>query len=155
MKRILVSQNENNNGTSYLIVDGKLLTDRNSVAKYGRIISKTDHWEEVYRDKDDYMEIRKNENHLLLKSFYNDKDIVGRAIYYLYLVEDVFDNIDTILNYLEKDSQLINRTFDRVRTQEIIDKIRNDKKIKSKIKIVITILLLGGIALLLAKLLTK
>ena len=64
MKRVLVSQNEKNNGKDYLIVDGKLLTDDKNVIKYGRIISKTDEWEEIYRD--DYLEIRKNENQLLI-----------------------------------------------------------------------------------------
>lgn len=150
MKRVLVSQNEYNSGTDYLIVDGKLLTDENSILKYSNIISQTDHWEEVYRD--DYMEIRKNENQLLLKSFYKDKDIVGRAIYYLYLVEDEFDNIDNILNYLESDSQLIERILDREHTQRIVDKIKNDKKIKKKI-IKLIVIALG--VLVLIGLLTK
>ena len=131
MKRVLVSQNEKNNGKDYLIVDGKLLTDDKNVIKYGRIISKTDEWEEIYRD--DYLEIRKNENQLLLKSFYNDKDIVGRSIYYLYMVDEEFDNIDSILGYLEQDSQLINRTYDRERTQDIVAKIKNSDEIKGKL----------------------
>jgi hypothetical protein len=131
MKRVLVSQNEKNNGKDYLIVDGKLLTDDKNVIKYGRIISKTDEWEEIYRD--DYLEIRKNENQLLLKSFYNDKDIVGRSIYYLYMVDEEFDNIDSILGYLEQDSQLINRTYDRERTQDIVGKIKNSDEIKGKL----------------------
>lgn len=131
MKRVLVSQNEENKETDYLIVNGKLLTDENSVVKYGRIISKTDDWEEIYRD--DYLEIRKNKNQLLLKSFYNDKDIVGRSIYYLYMVDDKFDNIDSILGYLEQDSQLINRTYDRERTHNIVEKIKNNNEIKRKL----------------------
>src|SRR5690554_7793248 len=84
MKRLLSSQNERNIGTDYLIVDGEKLTDEDSMVKFGRLISKTDDWAEVY--KDGYLEIRKDGNQLLLKSFYNEKDIVGRSIYYLYLI---------------------------------------------------------------------
>ena len=130
MKRILVSQNERNNGTDYLIVDGEMLTDDDSMVKYGRLISKTDDWAEVY--KDDYIEIRKDENQLLLKSFYNEKDIVGRSIYYLFLIEGS-DSLQVILNYLQKDSQLINKTFDRDRTQKLINKIGNSEKVKNTI----------------------
>lgn len=150
MKRVLISQNEKNNGTDYLIVDGRKLTDEDSIVKYGRIISKTDNWIEIH--KDDYLEIRKNENQLLIKSFYNDKDIVGRAIYYLYLIEDELDNFDNILNFLEQDSLSIDRTFDKERTQDIISKIKNDEKIKKKIVKYITIAI--G-ALVLVYLLTK
>jgi len=147
MKRVLISQNEKNNGTDYLIVDGKQLTDENSVVKYGRIISKTDDWGEIH--KDDYLEIRKNENQLLIKSFYNDKDAVGRAIYYLYLIEDELDNIDNVLKYLEQDSQLIDRTFDKERTQDIVAKIKNNEELKNKIAKYV-IIAVGALALIYA-----
>lgn len=147
MKRVLISQNEKNNGTDYLIVDGKQLTDENSVVKYGRIISKTDDWVEIH--KDDYLEIRKSENQLLIKSFYNDKDAVGRAIYYLYLIEDELDNIDNVLKYLEQDSQLIDRTFDKERTQDIVAKIKNNEELKNKIAKYV-IIAVGALALIYA-----
>lgn len=130
MQRILISQSEKNNGTDYLIVNGKMLSDDDSVVKYGRIISETDNWKEIYKDY--FLEIRKNGDQLLLKSFYNDKDIVGRHIYYLYLAEES-DSLQVILDYLKKDSQLINKTFDRKRTLDIINKIENSKKIKRTI----------------------
>ena len=126
MKRVLVSQNENNNGTDYLIVDGVLANNEDKVVYYGRIFSKTDDWNELY--KDNFLEVRQQNNQLLIKSFYNDKDVVGRSIYYMYLVEDKLDNFDTILGFLEKDSQLINRNLDREHTQEIIAKIKNNKE---------------------------
>ena len=130
MKRVLVSQNENNNGTEYLIINGKIETNKDSIVEYSRIISKTDDWEELHNE--DFLEIRKNKNQILLKSFYNDKDIVGRSIYYLYLV-DKNDNYDVILDFLEQDSKLIKRTIDRERTEELIKKIKNSTKIKKKI----------------------
>lgn len=130
MKRILVSQNERNNGTDYLIVDGEMLTDDDSMVKYGRLISRTDDWSEVY--KDDYLEIRKDGIQLLLKSFYNEKDIVGRSIYYLYLIEES-DSFQVILDCLQKDSQLINKTFDLDRTQNLINSIENNESVKKTI----------------------
>lgn len=130
MKRVLISQNENNNGTEYLIVNGKIETNENSILEYSRIISKTDDWKVVHSE--DFLEIRKNENQILIKSFYNDKDIVGRSIYYLYLIDEN-DNYDVILDFLEQDSKLIKRTIDRERTENLLEKIKNDAKIKKKI----------------------
>lgn len=144
MKRVLISQNEKNNGTDYLIVNGNILTDEDSIIKYGRELSETDNWAEIF--KDDYLEIRKNKNKLLLKSFYSDKDVVGRAIYYLYLIEDEFDNFDSILEHLERDSQLIVRTVDKQRTQEIIQKIKKDRNLKKKISKFI-LMVLGTLAI--------
>jgi len=131
MKRVLVSQNEQNNGTDYLIVDGKLLNDEDKIVYYGREFSKTDDWKEIH--KEDFLEIRKNKNQLLIKSFYNEKDSIGSVIYYMYLIDETV-NIQTIIDYLEKDSQLIKRTFDKRRTQEIISEIKKNKEIKKQIE---------------------
>lgn len=130
MKRILVSQNERNNGTDYLIVNGEFLNDENEIVFYGRKFSETDNWKEIY--KDDFLEVRKKENQLLLKSFYNERDSIDSIIYYMYLIEENED-IDTVLKHLESDSQLINRTFDREHVQHIIEHIENNKSIKKKI----------------------
>lgn|SRR5690554_3364379 len=143
MKRILVSQNERNNGTDYLIENGIVINDEDKIVYYGRIFSKTDDWEEVY--KDDFLEVRQQENQLLIKSFYNDKDVAGRIIYYMYLIEEK-DSIETILDYLEKDSQLINRTFDRERVQKIIEQIKNNEDLKKNLIKYITIAV-GALAL--------
>lgn len=130
MKRILVSQNENNSGAGYLIVNGELLDNEDKIVYYGRVFSSTDEWKKLY--KDDFLEIRQQENQLLIKSFYNDKDVAGRIIYYMYLIEET-DNIETILNYLEKDSQLINRTFDKETVQKIIEQIISNKGLKKNL----------------------
>lgn len=130
MKRILVSQNENNSGAGYLIVNGELLDNEDKIVYYGRVFSSTDEWKKLY--KDDFLEIRQQENQLLIKSFYNDKDVAGRIIYYMYLIEET-DNIETILNYLEKDSQLINRTFDKETVQKIIEQIKSNKGLKKNL----------------------
>lgn len=142
MKRVLISQNEKNNGTDYLIVDGKVISDKDAIVDYGRKISKTDIWEVMYNDE--FLEVRKDKNQLLVKSHYLDKDVVGRQIYYLYLVDDS-DNLETILNYLEEDSKLINRSIDKIKTLEIIDRLKNNNKAKKKI--IIYLLLILGISL--------
>lgn len=130
MKRILVSQNENNSGAGYLIVNGELLDNEDKIVYYGRVFSSTDEWKKLY--KDDFLEIKQQENQLLIKSFYNDKDVAGRIIYYMYLIEET-DNIETILNHLEKDSQLINRTFDKEQVQNIIEQINNKEGLKKNL----------------------
>lgn len=130
MKRVLISQNENNNGTDYLIVDGVLVNNEDKVVHYGRMFSKTDDWNELYNDN--FLEVRQEDNQLLIKSFYKDKDVVGRSIYYMYLIDET-DNTETILEYLDKDSQLINRTFERKLVQNTIEQIRNNKELKKKI----------------------
>lgn len=129
MNRVLVSQSEDNKRTEYLIVNGEILNDDDSVVKYGRIISRTDDWKELYNDN--FLEIRENKNQLLIKSFYIDKDSVGRVLYYLYLIDDE-DDFDVILNYLEKDSRLIDRTFDRKKTEELLEHLKKHREIKKK-----------------------
>ena len=83
MKRILVSQNENNNGTDYIVIDGKLENSDEVMHQVSKKIFSTDNWRRIH--KDDFLEIKKNGNELLLKSYYKDKDVAGRAIYYLYM----------------------------------------------------------------------
>ena len=130
MERVLVSQNERNNGTDYLIVNGKITTDEDKVVYYGRKFSKTDDWDKVY--KDEFIEIKKQQNQLLIKSFYNERDNINSIIYYMYLIEET-DNIETILNHLEKDSQLINRTFDKEQVQNIIEQINSKEGLKKNL----------------------
>lgn len=139
MKRILLSQHERNNGTDYLIVDGELLMDDNSIVEYGRLIAQTDEWKEEYRDE--FLEIRKKENKIILKSYYTDKDIVGRVIYYLYIIEGV-DDFNIIMDYLKEDSKVIDRTFDREKILGIVEEINNNKKLKKKV-IGIVLLIIG------------
>ncbi|SDH82885.1 hypothetical protein [Myroides phaeus] len=139
MKRILLSQHKENNGTDYLIVDGELLIDGNSIVEYGRLIAQTDEWQEEYRDE--FLEIRKKENKIILKSYYTDKDIVGRVIYYLYIIEGV-DDFNIIMDYLKEDSKVIDRTFDREKILGIVEEINNNKKLKKKV-IGIVLLIIG------------
>ena len=130
MERVLVSQNERNNGTDYLIVNGEISNDRNKVVYYGRKFSKTDDWIEVY--KDDFLEIRQQQNQLIIKSFYNERDTINSIIYYMYLIEET-DDIETILSFIEKDSKLINRTFDKERIQKVIEQIKSNEGLKKNL----------------------
>ena len=47
----------------------------------------------------------------------------------MYLIDDSVD-LETILEYLERDSMALNRQFDREKTLEIIDRIRNNDTLR-------------------------
>ena len=47
----------------------------------------------------------------------------------MYLIDDSVD-LETILEYLERDSMVLNRQFDREKTIEIIDRIRNNDTLR-------------------------
>lgn len=131
MKRLLISQNENNDGTDYIVVDGELLDENADLLKYNKKIIEANNWKEIY--KDDYLEVKNDFREILLKSFCNEKDVAGRIIYYLYVIDDSIDNIDSVLNYLENDINVIERSFDKARTLKVINKIRKKKEIRRKI----------------------
>lgn len=142
MKRILISQNEKNDGTDYVIVNGQLIKDEDLCLQHYRELRKSDTWKKDY--KDDFLELKSNNNQILLKSHYSDKDNVNRNIYYTYLIENT-DDFETVIRYLEKDSQVINREIDREGTLHVINKIKTNNKIKSKINQILIILFTVGI----------
>ncbi|RKS53791.1 hypothetical protein BC962_2047 [Gillisia mitskevichiae] len=143
MKRILISQNEKNNGTDYVIVNGQLVKDEDLCLHHYRELRISDTWKQDY--KDDFLELKSNKNNLLLKSHYIDKDNVNRSIYYTYMIENE-DNFDVVLSNLEKDSQVINRKIDRERTIDVIKNIKQNNKLKSKINKILILLFAVGIA---------
>jgi hypothetical protein len=79
MKRILISQNEKNNGTDYVVVNGKLVKDEDIRLKHYREVRKSDNWKVNY--KDDFLELKSENGQILIKSNYLDKDNVNRSIY--------------------------------------------------------------------------
>ncbi|WGU67567.1 hypothetical protein QIU18_05425 [Capnocytophaga canimorsus] len=153
MKRILVSQNENNNGTDYIVIDGKLENSDEVIRQVSKKIFSTDNWRRIH--KDDFLEMKKNGNELLLKSYYKDKDIAGRSIYYLYMVENN-DDIDSVLHFLEKDSEVINRNIDKERTLQIVEHIKSDNKLRNIIiYTLLVIIALSSVVVLLTKIFTN
>jgi hypothetical protein len=127
MERILMSQHEDNNGTDYVVLNGKLLQDRDDIREYVRKIIDTEDFKVKYSDE--YITISQKDNKILFSSNYENKDNVGRKIYYMYLIDDSVD-LETILEYLERDSMVLNRQFDREKTIEIIDRIRNNDTLR-------------------------
>lgn len=127
MERILMSQNEDNNGTDYVVLNGKLLQDRDDIREYARKIIDTEDFKVRYSDE--YITISQKDNKILFSSNYENKDNVGRKIYYMYLIDDGVD-LETILEYLERDSMALNRQFDREKTLEIINRIRNNDTLR-------------------------
>jgi len=134
MERILISQNENNDGTDYVVVNGGLVRDEDLSLKYYRELRKSDNWKQVY--KDEFLEFRSNNNQILLKSHFLDKDNVNRNIYYTYYISNN-DSFETVLNQLENDSNVINRKVDRDRTLEIIKGFKSNKSLRLNITIIL------------------
>ncbi|MEW4925773.1 hypothetical protein [Algibacter sp. 2305UL17-15] len=143
MKRILISQNEENNGEDYVVVDGNLIIDKDLSLKYYRKIKETESWKENF--KDDFIELKSNKKDILIKSHYLDTDNINRYIYYMYYVKKN-DDLNIILDFLEKDSEKINRNIDKEKTLEIINRIKANKKLTSVFLKVILILAAASIA---------
>ena len=134
MKRVLKVQNENNEGKNYFIIDGKLLLDSDDNHKYIRFISETENYKIIY--KDDIVLIKQKGNLILLTSYYNNEDNIGRKMSYVYIV-DYPVTINNILDYLKKDSKLINKDFDQENIELIISKINKNKNIKKIISLIL------------------
>ena len=134
MKRVLKVQNENNEGKNYFIIDGKLLLDSDDNHKYIRFISETENYKIIY--KDDIVLIKQKGNLILLTSYYNNEDNIGRKMSYVYIV-DYPVTINNILDYLKKDSKLINKDFDQENIELIISKINKNKNLKKIISLIL------------------
>ncbi len=143
MKRILISQNETNNSEDYVVVDGEIIRDKDLALQYYRKLKETDNWKQDFQD--DFLELKSNDKDVLIKSHYLDKDNLNRNIYYMYYVEKN-DDLNEILNYLEIDSQKIDRNVDKEKTLVIINKIKGNNKIKSIFYKLILILAAASLA---------
>lgn len=141
MKRILISQNEKNDGTDYVVVDGQLINDKDLHQEYYNKVKETRNWKQSF--KNDFLELKSNNNNILINSHYLDKDNVNRNIFYIYLIENK-DNLEDILEYLDKDSKLINRNVDREKTLEIINRIKANKGIKLNLANLLLVLAAAG-----------
>ena len=142
MKKILKVQNENNEGKNYFIIDGKLLLDSDDNHKYIRFISETENYKIIY--KDDIVLIKQKGNLILLTSYYNNEDNIGRKMSYVYIV-DYPVTINNILDYLKKDSKLINKDFDQENIEFIISKINKNKNLKKIISLILIAISILGV----------
>lgn len=142
MKRVLKVQNENNEGKNYFIIDGKLLLDSDDNHKYIRFISETENYKIIY--KDDIVLIKQKGNLILLTSYYNNEDNIGRKMSYVYIV-DYPVTINNILDYLKKDSKLINKDFDQENIEFIISKINKNKNLKKIISLILIAISILGV----------
>lgn len=131
MKRILLSQSENTDGSDYIIVDGVLIKNEAESLNYFKVINNDKDFKEIY--KDDFVNIKRKDNQILIYSHYIEKDKAGRNIFYLYLINDKDDDFDKIIEDLEEDSKVINRTIDREKVLKSFEKIKNNKSTKKKI----------------------
>jgi hypothetical protein len=148
MKRVLKVQNENNEGKNYFIIDGKLLLDSDDNHKYIRFISETENYKIIY--KDDIVLIKQKGNLILLTSYYNNEDNIGRKMSYVYIV-DYPVTINNILDYLKKDSKLINKDFDQENIELIISKINKNKNLKKIISLILIAISILGVIIYIKK----
>lgn len=139
MKRILISQNESNDGSNYIVVDGELLSKNPENLKYFEMISNTKNYKEIF--KDEFITISEKNSTILFSSHYLDLDNKGRQIFYMYLL-DKTDNLEKILELLISDSKKINRNIDYKMTLQIVKKIEKSSIIKRKLKTYISIAVL-------------
>ena len=139
MKRLLLSQNENNNGDNYLVLNGEVLPKSPDNLQYIQLFSDTKKYKEIFRD--DFLTIKEKNNAILFSSHYLDKDNMGRQIFYMYHLDEK-DNLEQILQLLMLDSKKINRTIDFEKTLQIVKKIEENNILKRKLNKYISIALL-------------
>ncbi|KIA89577.1 hypothetical protein [Kaistella jeonii] len=138
MKRILLSQNEHNDGTNYIVVDGKLLSKNPENLKYVELLSDTKDYKKLY--KDGFITISEKDNIILFSSHYKDLDDKGRRIFYMYLLDKI-DNLEKIIELLIQDSKVINKSIDYQMTLEIVIKIKQNSMLQRKLRIFIGVTL--------------
>lgn len=152
MKRLLLSQNENNNGENYLVLNGEVLPKSPDNLQYIQLFSETKQYKEIFRD--DFLTIKEKKNAILFSSHYSDKDNIGRQIFYMYLLEKK-DDLEKILELLISDSKKINRTIDYEMTLKIVNKIKENNILKRNLNKYISIALLIILSTSIAYLISK
>ena len=148
MKRILISQSELNDGSDYIVVNGELIDDEINNHHYSKEFSNFLNWKKIVGD--DQIEIRKSGDKLLLKSFYNENDTVGRSIYYMYLI-DKDSNFENLVNFLEADSKVIKRTIDRMAVDKMVESLKKMENLKKVLNGLFFLVIVLGISYLIFK----
>src|SRR5690554_2435791 len=112
MRRILISQNENNNNTDYVIETGKLISDKGLISDlHFEVTNSYLKADMLYQN--DNLSIKRLNNKIIIQSHYVDKDVIGRQIFYMFYIENLrHTDIEIIINYLKEDSKVISRTID-------------------------------------------
>ena len=139
MKRLLLSQNENNNGVNYIVLNGEVLPKSPDNLQYIQLFSDTKNYYEIY--KDNFLTIKERKNSIMFSSHYTNKDNLERQIFYMYLLDEKKD-LQQILQLLISDSKMINRTIDFEKTLQIVKKIEKNNILKRKLHKYISIALI-------------
>lgn len=112
MKRILISQNETNNNTDYVLENGILIEDKAVVDDLHHEVNNSYlDAEMIYQNGD--LRVKKIDNKIIIQSYYADTDVAGRRIFYMFYIDD-FKSItpEDIVEYLKKDSEMLSRSID-------------------------------------------
>lgn len=156
MKRILITQNENNDNTDYLIENGKLIIDNNIKSDlHYEVTNSYINAEMIYENNS--LRIKRLDDKIIIQSYYLDTDVIGRNIFYIFYIENSTRiNSDDIINFLKEDSRELSRNINPDDEKQIIDdhlynfeiNIKKNKKLIDKklgtILLIITGLLLSA-----------
>lgn len=151
MRRILISQNENNDNTDYVVENGKLVYDKAMISDLHVEVTKS-YLEGDLLYKNDNLKIKRLNDKVIIQSHYVDVDVVGRRIFYMFYVEKLSQiDVQTFINLLKKDSKVISRTIDENDENQIKIKLTNTnielliaELNKYKVQIMIALLVIIG-----------
>lgn len=112
MKRILISQNETNNNTDYVLENGILIEDETIGSDlHYEVTDSYFNGEMIYENGD--LRIKKLGNKIIIKSHYIDTDVIGRRIFYMFYMENSkIINPNDIIEFLKQDSKVLSRSID-------------------------------------------
>lgn len=128
MKRILISQNETNNNTDYVLENGKIIKNEGIISELHHEVNNSYLNAVMIYEKGD-LRVKKIENKIIIQSYYNDSDVVGRRIFYMFYIDD-FKKLspEDIIEFLKQDSQVLSRSineYDETNLKENLTKVLN------------------------------
>lgn len=128
MKRILISQNETNNNTDYVLEDGNLIKDEGIISDLHYEVTNSYLNAKMIYEKGD-LRVKKIENKIIIQSYYNDTDVIGRRIFYMFYIDD-FKTLspEDMIEFLKQDSQVLSRSineYDETNLKENLKKVLN------------------------------
>lgn|SRR5690554_675366 len=154
MKRILISQNETNNNTDYVLENGKLIDDKGIGSDlHYEVTNSYLNAEMIYQNGD--LRVKKSDNKIIIQSYYTDTDVIGRRIFYMFYIEESETiNPDNIIEYLKQDSKVLSRSInedDETNLKENLKKVLNEvdglvtKILQNKRALAIVLLVIFGL----------
>lgn len=156
MNRILISQNENNDNTDYVVENGEIVLDDSVISELHYEVTNSYLEAKMIYHKDN-LRIKALDDKIIIQSYYTDKDVIGRRIFYMFYIGGLnsFSSVD-IIKYLKKDSNVLSRSINPEDEEQILkediytlktqlgkNKYKIDKSLKTTLLVFLGLLLLG------------